>query len=215
MRFLLWTTLALAAGLAAVGAAAAPTQPRYGVSLSATIRNDVSYTHVTATEDCQNKKAGSGVGQLAVRTVRAGRSGGTAGTVRIRLDGRLLGGSFTEVRNCRFLPPEKLTGRCGPVTIAGKNVVLSFRRKGNRIVFRATGAPTVSARLCGLANDVLLGRLELAAGTVDARALRAGGAKVVARGTATRRLQGPAAHDPTVRLVQRVAVRWTLTFRRL
>jgi hypothetical protein len=216
VRFLLCTALALAAGLVAVGASAAPSQPRYAVTLTATVRDDVSYTQTTVTEDCRNEKAGSGIGQLTIRTARVGRSTASDGTVRIRLAGALLGGTFTEVRNCRFLPPEKLTGRCGPLRLTRKDVALSFRRNGtNRVAFTAAGSPTLAGRICGVTGDVQLGRLEPAGGRVAWRALQAGQSKVVARGTSTKRLERTSPTDPTLKLKERLTVRWTLTFRRL
>jgi hypothetical protein len=216
MRLLLCTAFALAAGLAAVGATAAPPLPSYAVSLAATVRDELSYTQTTATEDCTSEKAGSSLGQLTIRTTRAGRSTNAAGRVRIRLAGAVLGGTFSEVRNCRFLPPEKLTGRCGPQRLARKDVVLSFRRTGtSRAAFTSTGSPTVAVRLCGVGRNIQLGQLAPAAGSVAWSALRAGQAKVVAKGKSTKRLERTSPADPTLKVKERIVVRWTLTFRRL
>jgi hypothetical protein len=217
MRFVAAAAIVLVTALAAAVAHGAAPQPRYSAILAATVRDEVHYTRTTSTEDCTTETAGSGGRQLVIKSLDETRTTGRSGTVRVELTGTRLGGSFGELRRCRFLPPERRSATCAPARIPPALARLSIRRiRPNRIALRPSGALAAATRLCGLAGGVKLdSRLQLAVGTVSERALRAGREKVVAKGSATKTVKSRGPNDPNLGLTRRITVRWTLTFRRL
>jgi hypothetical protein len=216
--------LALVGFLAALAAAplaaqAAPSATRYSVALQATVNEQTSYTQTTTeNEDCTSTKTGSDGRQLRVRTVRAARVGSIRGTVRVAVSGTDVGGKWSQLRRCRFEPPERLNGVCQATNVGRIVANVSFRRSApNRVTIGAADDPRLSAvALCGLPDRVQLGRwLELTVGTIAERRLRAGDPRVVATGTAQRERTVMISGSQTLRVGQKVTIRWTLTFRRI
>jgi hypothetical protein len=209
--------LAVLAAAAFVAQAASGT--RYAVTLQATVEDQTSYTQTTTeNEDCTVTKTGSDGRQLKVRTVRAARVGSLRGTVRVAILGTDLAGKWSQLRRCRFEPPERLNGVCRATSVGRIVVNVSFRRSApNRLTVGAASDPRLSAEaLCGLPERVQTGRwLDLTVGKIAERRLRAGDPRVVATGTAQRERSVTTSGSQTLRVGQKLSVRWTLTFRRI
>ena len=207
----------LAALLAAPLAAQAASSPSYRVALQATVRDEVTYTQATTEpEDCTVNRTGSGGLALQIRSGAVTTARALRGRLRLRVGGTTLPGAFSELRRCRFQPPERLRGSCAgralPTVVANS----TFARVGpNRVALSLANVPAAQTRLCGLsANTVLNGGQQRAVGSVNEAALRAGRSRVVATGTLTRDVTGPAPNDPTVKLTEHITVRWRLIFTR-
>ncbi|HXV03138.1 MAG TPA: hypothetical protein VFP24_06160 [Gaiellaceae bacterium] len=198
--------------------AQAASSPTYAVTLQATVRDEVSYTQVTTMpEDCTINRTGSGGLSLELRSRARASVRKLRGRIAVRIGGTQLAGAFSELRRCRFLPPERLRGTCRATTFAPVTAHASFARVGrNRIAFiRGSDVPAPKTRLCGQdADRVLTPWPQRVIGSVNEAALRAGRARVVATGSVTRELTGTAANDPTVKLTEKILVRWRLVFTR-
>jgi len=218
MKFALVSFLAALAA-APLAAQAASTGTRYAVTLQATVEEQTSYTQTTTeNEDCTSTTTGSDGRELRVRTIRAARVGSIRGTVRVAVSGTDLGGKWSQLRRCRFEPPERLNGVCRPTNVGRIVANVSFRRSvPNRIVVGAAADRRLSAEaLCGLPDPVELGRwFDLTVGKIAERRLRAGDPRVVARGTAQRERSVTTSGSQTLMVGQKLTVRWTLTFRRI
>ncbi|MFL5930852.1 MAG: hypothetical protein ACJ75P_06315 [Gaiellaceae bacterium] len=199
-------------------AARAASSPTYSVTLQATVRDEVSYTQQAAQpEDCTVSRTGSGGLALQIRSRATTTARALRGKLRLRVGGTMLAGAYSELRRCRFVPPERRRGSCSALPLPTFVANATFARVGrNRIAFMpGANAPAGRARLCGLTEaTVLNGRLQRALASVNEAALRAGRARVVATGSLTRDLAGPAPNDPTVRLKEHITVRWRLIFTR-
>jgi hypothetical protein len=215
--------LALVSFLAALAAAplaaqAAPSGTRYAVSLQATVAEQTTYTQSGSDgEDCTFTKTGSDGRRLLVHAVRPARVAAIRGTVRVAVTGARVRGSWSQLRKCRFSPPERLNGKCAPSRINRIVANVSFRRSApNRIAVGPAGPRLSSLPLCGLAEPVQAGAwIDLAVGSVAERQLRAGKARVLATGTAERERTLSPATDPTLKLTQKLTIAWRLVFRRL
>ena len=217
----------VAALLAAPLAAQAAQPPaRFAVTLQATIVDRISYEFLHSDEECTARRTGTGGHELKLRsvvptTIQISRRGARtvfrpARIAAVRRSGTSLAASWSEFRRCRFLPPERFSGKCEakPLPVARRPVALR-RPSANRIAFgrAATGLATA----CGLdARIQLAGWLNLAPGTVNEDALLNGRSlRVRARGSANREVKGPPTGDPTLKTTERVVINWTLMFRRL
>jgi hypothetical protein len=218
----------VAALLAAPLAAQAAQPPaRFSVTLRASIVDQVNYDRTVIDEECSARRTGSGGHRLTLRSVRptrirVSRTGARLiyrpARATVRLTGTTLAGSYSEFRRCRFLPPERVTGKCDSKPLPPASGPADFRRtRPGRISFGRPSIRTELATACGLETRFqLAGWLNLAPGTVDENALLNGRSlRVQARGAADRQLSGPASGDPNLKTTERVNVRWTLTFRRL
>lgn len=215
----------LAALLAAPLAAQAARQPaRYAVTLQGSIVDSVSYERITVGEDCSIQRTGDGGRELAIRSLRPTTievSGGAPQVVytparitALRVAATTLPGSYTEVRRCRFLPPEKLVADCRRSVVTVWRQQANFRSGRNAILFRRPASARSDVTACGLGVSLPGGWLHDFPGRIDQSALVAGRSlRVVARATGTR--ERTADGDPTFKRTQRTTVRWTLTFRRL
>lgn len=222
MRLLpLFAAAVLAAPLAGQ-AAQAPA--RFAVTLQGTIVDRLTYERTQVDEECTSRRTGDGGRELAVRSVRPTTIEVVRGASRpvyrpqrldaLRVVATNIAGSFLELRRCRFLPPERVTGTCerapGPV----RRLRARFRSGPNTILFQRPAATEGDVTPCGLDRAVLGGWFHLVPGRIDHQALLNGRSlRVVARASGTR--EGTVAGDPTVKITQRTTVRWTLTFRRL
>ena len=217
----------LAALLAAPLAAQAAQSPaRFAVTLQGTVVDKVTYERTVVGEECTSVRAGYGGRSLAIRSLRpttvevtAGSSGVVyrpARVIALRVATTRLAGKYSELRSCRFLPPEKLTGKCARAPGSVRRIVAGFRRGRNAIMFRAPAPSRADVLACGLERDkaTLGGWLHLVAGRIDQDALLGGrSVRVVARasGTRARKIGG----DPAFTGTRRTTIRWSLTFRRL
>ncbi|HEY6583706.1 MAG TPA: hypothetical protein VIZ29_02565 [Gaiellaceae bacterium] len=215
--------LGLVSFLAALAAAplaaqAAPSATRYSVTLQATVDEQTTYTQtITENEDCTSSKTGTDGRQLRVRTVRSARVSAIRGTVRVAVSGTDLGGKWSQLRRCRFEPPERLNGVCRATNVGRFVANVSFRRTApNRVAVGAATDPRLSEEaLCGLADRVQTGRwLELTVGKIAERRLRAGDPRVVATGTAQRERSIMTSGSQTLKVGQTIIVRWRLVFTR-
>jgi hypothetical protein len=199
-------------------AARAASSPTYAVTLQATVRDQVSYTRVTTMpEDCTINRTGSGGLSLELRSRARASVRKLRGRIAVRISGTQLAGAFSELRRCRFVPPERLRGMCRATPLAPLTAHASFARvERNRIAFiRGSDVPAPKTRLCGLDADAVLSSWpQRVIGSVNEAALRAGRARVVATGSDARELTGRAANDPTVKLTETILVRWRLVFTR-
>lgn len=216
----------VAALLAAPLAAQAAQSPaRFSVTLHATLLDRISYERTRSDEECSSRRTGTGGHELTLRsvvptTIRVSRRGGStvfrpARVAAVHRSGTSLAASYSEFRRCRFLPPERLSGKCDARPLPAVRGPANLSRPSrNRIVFGRAATRTTTA--CGLETRLqLAGWLNLAPGAVDERALLSGRAlRVRARGSANRELAPPTG-DPTLKVTERVVINWTLTFRRL
>ena len=215
----------LAALLSAPLAAQAARPPaRYAVTLQGTIVDTLSYDRVIVGEDCIIQRTGAGGRELAIRSLRPTTievAGGTSGVVyrptriaALRVEATTLPGSYTEIRRCRLLPPQKLIVDCRRVTATVRRVRANFRGGHNAILFRRPASLPSDVSACGMDVSVIGGWLPDFPGRIDQSALLAGRSlRVMARASGTR--QRTADDDPAFKRTQRTTVRWTLTFRRL
>ena len=209
--------------LAPFAAGAAQPPARFAATLQGTIVDELEYVQTTVTEDCRSGRAGHGGRRLEVRSlrptaivVRRGKGGPVYRPPRLiglRVVATTLAGGFSELRSCRFLPPEKLTGRCGRSSGAVRRLNAEFRRGRNAVRFQPLGA-TEAATACGLDRTIPAGWLDVVAGRIDEKALMSGRARrVLARASTIRRRS--IGDGPALDVKQRTTVRWTLTFRRV
>jgi hypothetical protein len=217
----------LAALLAAPLAAQAAQPPaRFAVTLQGTVVDRVTYERFVVGEECTSERAGHGGRSLAIRSRRPTTvevTGGSSGVVyrparvvALQVAATTLAGAYSEVRRCRFLPPEKLTGKCNRASGSVRRVTAGFRRGRNAIVFRGPARSPADVLACGLDRQqaTLGGWLHLVPGRIDQAALLGGGSRrVVARaaGTRERKIGGGPAFTGT----RKTTIRWSLTFRRL
>ena len=207
----------LAVLLAVPLAAQAASSPSYVVVLQATVRDEVTYTQATTEpEDCTVNRTGSGGLALQIRSRAVTTARALRGKLRLRVGGTTLPGAFSELRRCRFQPPERLRGSCAGIQLPTVLASGTFARAGrNKVAFTPANALAAQTRLCGLSGyTVLNGGQQRAVGSVNEAALRAGRSRVVATGTLTRDVTGPAPNDPTVKLTEHISVRWRLVFTR-
>jgi hypothetical protein len=210
--------------LAPLAAQAAQPPARFAVTLQGTVVDRLTYERTAVDDECTTTRSGEGGRELAIRSlrpttveVRRGASGAVYRPMRIgrlRVTTTTLPGSFLELRRCRFLPPERLSGRCDRAVRTVRRLQTGFRRARNAILFRrpATAGPDLLA--CGLDRPLAGGWVDLVRGRIDEDALLSGRSlRVVARASGTR--ENPITGDPTLTATQRTAVRWTLVFRRL
>jgi hypothetical protein len=214
---------------APLAAQAAQSPARYAVTLVGSVQNAYKYEQASREEECLVRREGAGARELKLQSVQPtamhvvrGRNGGAVyrpaalGVVRVNVLDRA--GSYTEVRQCRGEPIRRVTGDCNARRAPARRIRADFRRPSpGAIRFRTPTPLGASAALCGLTQRVqLAGGLHLATGRVGERALLSGRSRrIVARGSLTRELSGPAGGDPNLTVTQRVTIRWTLTFRRL
>jgi hypothetical protein len=214
----------LAALLAAPLAAQAARPPdRFAVTLQGTIVDNLTYERIVVGEECTAQRTGQGGRGLAIRSLRPTTievSGGAARVayrparvVALRVAATTLPGGYSEVRRCRFLPPERLTGKCARAPGAVRRMRAAFRSGRNAILFRP--APSrVDVTACGLDLPMSGGWLDLVPGRIDQNALVNGRSRrVTSRASGTRAVT--IADDPDLQVTRRTTVRWTLTFRRL
>jgi hypothetical protein len=207
----------LAALLALPLAAQAASSPAYSVTLQATVRDEVTYTQTTTVpEDCTINRSGSGGLALQIRSRAVTTARALRGRLRLRVGGATLPGTFSELRRCRFQPPERLRGSCAGIRLPTVVANGTFARAGqNKVAFTPANALAAQTGLCGLSVDTVLnGGLERAIGSVNEAALRAGRSRVVAIGSLARTITGAAPNDPTVKLTEHLTVRWRLVFTR-
>lgn len=220
--------LGFLAALVAAPLAAQAAQPaaRFAVTLRGTVVDRVTYERIVAAEECTSQRTGQGGRSLAIRSLRpttvevAGSRSGVvyrpARVVALRVAATTLPGSYSELRRCRFLPPEKLTGKCNRAPGSVRRVAAGFRRGRNAIVFRAPAPSSTDVLACGLDRQQATfgGWLHLVAGRIDQDALLAGRSRrVVVRGAGTR--ERKIGGGPTFTGTRKTTVRWSLTFRRL
>jgi hypothetical protein len=212
---------ALVAGPLAAQAAQQPA--RFAVTLQGNIVDSLTYERMVIVEECSAQRTGQGGRELAIKSVRptiVEVSGGASRVVyrpaqlgALRVTSTRLAGSYTEIRRCRFLPPEKLTVQCERASGPVRRLRAGFRGGRNSIQF-GRRAPGRDVTVCGLGQSLSGGWLDEALGRIDPYALLAGRSqRVFARASVTleRTLNG----GPLLQRTQRTTVRWTLTFRRL
>jgi hypothetical protein len=215
----------LATLLIAPLAAQAARQPAtYAVTLQGSIVDALSYERAIVGEDCIIQRTGTGGREVAIRSLRPTTievAGGTsrvvyrpARVVALRVEATTLPGSYTEIRRCRLLPPEKLIVDCRGTAATVRRQRANFRGGRNAILFRRPASLPSDVSACGLGGSVPGGWLHEFPGRIDQGALLAGRSlRVIARASGTR--QRTADGDPAFKRTQRTTVRWTLTFRRL
>jgi hypothetical protein len=217
----------LAALLAApLAAQAAQPAARFAVTLQGTVVDRVTYERIVRGEECTSNRTGQGGRSLAIRSLRpttvevsAGSSGVVyrpARVLALRVAATTLPGMYSELRVCRFLPPEKLTGKCNRASGSVRRVAAAFRRGRNAIVFRAPARSAADVLACGLDRQqaTLGGWLNLVSGRIDQDALLDGRSRrVVARATGTR--ERKIGGNPAFTGTRKTTIRWSLTFRRL
>lgn len=215
----------LAALLSAPLAAQSAQSPaRFAVTLQGTIVDRLTYERTAVEEDCTSRKTGNGGRRLAVRSRRPTTIEVTPGAsavvyrparvVGLRVAATTLEGTFSELRSCRFLPPERRSGRCERAAGTIRRLRAGFRSGRNALVFARPGPTREEVSACGLGRTVPGGWLHLVPGRIDQDALLNGRSlRIVARAAGTR--ENTIGGDPTLKVTQRVTVRWTLTFRRL
>ena len=215
----------LAALLTAPLAAQAARPPaRYAATLEGKIVDELSYDRAIVGDDCIVQRTGQGGRELAIKSIRPTTievARGTSGVVyrparvgALRVEATTLPGSYTEIRRCRLLPPEKLVVDCRRVSSTVRRMWANFRGNRNAILFRRPASIPSDVTACGLDVRVPGGWLHEFPGRVDQSALLAGrSVRVIARASGTRRRTADG--DPAFKRTQRTTVRWTLTFRRL
>jgi hypothetical protein len=216
---------ALAALLTAPLAAQAAQQPaRFAVTLQGKVVDAVSYDRTIVGDDCIIQRTGAGGRELAIRslrptTIEVARSASRvvyrpARVASLRVAATTLPGSYTEIRRCRFLPPEKLVVDCRAAATTVSRLRANFRSGRNAILFRRPAPVRRDVTACGLGVSVPGGWLHEFPGRIDQNALLAGRSlRVIARASGMRRRTDDG--DPAFQRTQRTTVRWTLTFRRL
>jgi hypothetical protein len=214
----------LAALLAAPLAAQAARPPaRFAVTLQGTVVDRVTYERVLVDEECTSRRTGNGGRGLTVRSLRPTTievTGGATGVAyrparvaALRVAATRLAGTYSELRSCRFLPPERRLGKCQRAAGSVRRLQAGFRSARNAILFRP-GPSRGDVTACGLDRAMLGGWLNLAPGRIDQDALLNGRSRrVIARAAKTR--EGTIGGDPTFTGTQQTTVRWTLTFRRV
>jgi hypothetical protein len=215
----------LAALLAAPLAAQAARPPaRFAVTLQGTVVDRVTYERVLVDEECTSRRTGNGGRGLTIRNLRPTTIEVTGGATRVvyrparvaalRVAATSLAGTYSELRSCRFLPPERRSGKCQRAAGSVRRLQAGFRSARNAIVFGRPGPSRGDVTACGLAGAVVGGWLNLVPGRIDEDALLNGRSRqVFARAARTR--EGTIGGDPTFTGTQQTTVRWTLTFRRL
>lgn len=209
--------------LAPLAAQAAQPPARFAVTLEGTIVDRLTYEQNVADEECTSRKTGDGGRELAVRSLRPTRIEVTRGAsgvayrparvAALRVAATRLAGTFSELRRCRFLPPERLSGRCQRAAGTVQRMRAGFRTRRSTVLFGRSPA-LGDATACGLDQKVTGGWLNLVRGRIDQDALLNGRSlRVVARASGTR--ESTIGNDPTLKVTQRTTVRWALTFRRL
>jgi hypothetical protein len=216
----------LLAAIVAAPLAAQAAQPpaRFAVTLQGTIVDRLSYERTVVDEDCRSTRTGQGGRQVTIRSLRPT-------TVEVRRDASgiryrpsrvaalgigetRLAGTYSELRLCRFLPPEKLAGECEREPGSVRRMRLGFRSGRNAILFGRPAPAQSATPACGVDRSVSGGWLHLIPGRIDRDALLNGRSmRVFARGAGTR--ERALGSDPTLEGTLRTTVRWTLTFRRL
>ncbi len=185
--------------------------------------DNLTYERIVVAEDCSSQRTGEGGRELAIRSLRpiTIEVSGSASRVvyrpaqvgMLRVAATRLAGSYAEIKRCRFLPPEKLTGDCARATGSVLRLRAAFRSGRNAIVFRRP-ATRSNVTACGLDRSLPGGWIDQFPGRIDQDALLAGRSlRVFAR--ASGRRQDTLNEDPLLQRTQRTTVRWTLTFRRL
>jgi hypothetical protein len=216
----------LAALLIAPLAAQAAQQPaRFAVTLHGKVVDTLSYERiVTGVEECSVQRTGEGGRELAIRSLRPTTIEVARGASRVvyqparvgalRVAATRLAGSYTEFRRCRFLPPEKLTGRCDRAAGPVRRVRARFTSGRSALRFLRAAQRRRDVTACGLGLSLPGGWLDGFPGRIDENALLTGRSlRVVARGSGTRKRTADG--DPLFKRTQQTTVRWTLTFRRL
>jgi hypothetical protein len=214
----------LAALLTAPLAAQAAQQPtRFAVTLQGKIVDALSYDRTIVGEDCIILRTGTGGRELTIRSLRPTTievAGGSRVASRpahvstLRVTATTRPGSYTEIRHCRFLPPEKLIVDCRAGAVTVRRVQAGFRGVRNAILFRRPVTMPSDLTACGLGVSVPGGWLHGFPGRIDQRALLAGRSlRVTARASGTRQRTDDS--DPAFKRTQQTTVGWMLTFRRL
>jgi hypothetical protein len=215
----------VAALLAAPLAAQAAQQPaRFAATLQGTIVDEVTYERTVVADECTSIRTGRGGRKLAIRSLRPTTIEVTGGAspivyrpsrlVALRVAATRLAGAYSELRSCRFLPPEKLNGKCQQETGSVRRVPATFRSGRNAILFNRPATAQNDVTACGLDRTLPGSWLELVRGRIDQDALLNGRSRrVFARAAGTR--ESTAAVAPTVKVTRQTTVRWTLTFQRL
>ncbi len=221
----------LAAFIAAPLAAQAAQAPaRFAVTLQGTVLDDVTYDHtaVATAEDCTSSRTGSGGRQLVVRSLRpttievsrVAADGASSIVYRpsrlvaLRVAATRLPGAYSELRRCRFLPPERLSGTCQRAPGSVRRLRAVFRSGRNAILFRRPATTQSDLTACGLDRTLPGGWLHLVRGRIDQNALLGGRSRrVFGRAGGTREVA--LASNPTLKVTRQTTVRWTLTFQRL
>jgi hypothetical protein len=210
--------------LAPLAAQAAQPTAEFAVTLRGTVVDRLTYERTTVDDECTLHTSGDGGRQLSVRSLRAttievtrGASGLVYRPARVsglRVAATSLEGTFVELRNCRFLPPERRVGRCERAAGAVSRMRAGLRSRRNAIVFARPKPALAQVRACGLGPTVPGGWFHLVSGRIDPDTLIDGRSlRVVARASVTR--ENSIIGIPTTQGTQRTTVRWTLTFRRL
>jgi hypothetical protein len=222
MRF---AALAVPAALLLAPLAAQAAQPpaRFAVTLTGTVVDRVTYSRTVVDEECTSTRTGEGGRELASRSLRptviaVSRQGSRtvyrpARVGPLRVAAATLAGGFSELRRCRFLPPERVNGTCGRAVGTVRRMRAGFQRARNAIRFRRPGASR-DLRPCGLDRAISGGWLNLVSGRIDEAALLTGRSlHVVARASGAR--ESTNAVEPTLQVTQQTTVRWTLVLRRV
>jgi hypothetical protein len=207
-----------------LGAQAAQAPARFSVTLQGTIVDRLTYERTTVDEECTSHRTGDGGRLVSIQSFRPTAvevTRGSAGIVyrpsriaALQVGATRLAGSFTELRRCRFLPPERVRGSCPRAGISIRLMRADFRSRPNAIAFRRPRSSRSDVTSCGLSQSFPGGWLHLAAGRIDSDALLGGRSRrVIVRASGTR--ETILAADPTLQATERTTVRWTLTFRRL
>lgn len=210
--------------LAPLAAQAAQSPARFAVTLQGTIVDRLTYERTAVEDECTSHKTGNGGRVLAVRSLRPTTIVVARGASRIvyrpariaalRVAATSLGGTFSELRSCRFLPPERRSGRCDRAAGTVRRMGAGFRGGQNAVVFARPGTTREDVTACGLGQAILGGWLHLVPGRIDHDALFNGRSlRVVARASGAR--ENTIGGGPPLKVTQRTTVRWALTFRRL
>ena len=215
----------LAALLAApLAAQAAQPAARFSVTLQGTIVDRLTYERTTADAECTTRRTGDGGRLLSIRSFRPTAVRVTRGSAGIayrpsriaalQVAATRLPGSYTDLRRCRSLPPERVRQSCPRAGSGLRLMRADFRRRPNAIAFTPLRSPRTDVTACGLSQSYAGGWLNLASGRVDRRALLSGRSRrVIVRASNTREVI--LAAEPALQVTDRMTVRWTLTFRRL
>jgi hypothetical protein len=218
--------LALVSFLAALVAAplaaqAAPSPTTWAVTLSGTVTDSFEYSEGRVEERCRIRRIGTSGRRLVFRSARATRIQVSQGAPvarygpsrlrAVRITGGNTGGSVTETKFCPGLPLERKTIECRATRAAPRLARLGFRARRTSIAFVRPGRSTAS--VCGLATPQTGGWLDIATAPASHAELLAGRSRrVFVRGTATEEVRNP---GPSLEIVRKTTVRWTLTFRRV